>query len=344
MEAVFFMSLRKNDNCKLISRLTPGRLFNMLSLRLSFTWSQLIRKAVHAGMPGSLSIEPTTSCNLRCPGCHCGTGSFTRPRGKMDMALFRKIIDDAGPKLFYLLLYFQGEPFLHPELSEMISIAVSRRIYTATSTNGHFLDEKNTEMIIRSGLNRLIISVDGSTQESYEKYRVNGKLDKVIEGTALLKEARVKAGTKKPFIVWQFLVLRHNEHQIAEVRQMAEKAGVDRFEVKSAQLSPFENGNELMPENPKFSRYLQQYDGTYRIKNRLKNKCKRMWCSAVVTWDCKMVPCCFDKDAEYILGDLSSVSLKEVWKSDQYRQFRQRILDERKNITICNNCTEGLKI
>ena len=88
------------------------------------------------------------------------------------------MLDQLERSVFYINYYFQGEPFLHPDFLELIKETKRRKIYTATSTNAHFIDEQKAKDIVESGLDRMIISVDGLTQETYEQYRVHGKLKK----------------------------------------------------------------------------------------------------------------------------------------------------------------------
>jgi radical SAM protein with 4Fe4S-binding SPASM domain len=106
----------------------------------------------------------------------------------------------------------------------------------------------------------------------------------------------------------------------------------------------FENGNELIPTIDKYARYKQVSTGKYKIKNELLNHCWKLWHSAVITWDGKIVPCCFDKDAQHQLGDLNTKTFSEIWQSDLYNSFRSRILKSRKEIDICTNCSEGTKV
>ena len=118
----------------------------------------------------------------------------------------------------------------------------------------------------------------------------------------------------------------------------------DEVVFKTAQVYDFENGNPLIPENIKYSRYKKNCNGTYSIKNKLLNQCWRMWSSCVVTWDGIVVPCCFDKDAKHKLGDLKNQNFNELWESAKYQNFRQSILKSRKEIDICKNCSEGTKV
>ena len=295
-------------------------------------------------MPISISVEPTTSCNLRCPECPSGLRSFTRPTGMLQTPLFHSLIDQLAPTLSYLIFYFQGEPFLHPQLLDMVSYAASKKIYTATSTNAHYLTEDAAKKTVESGLDRLIISIDGSTQEVYESYRVGGNLDKVIEGTKNIIKAKRDLKSRTPHVIFQFLVVKPNEHQIDEVKRLGRTLGVDEVACKTAQIYDYKNGSEFIPSLNKYSRYSKNDDGTYAIKNGMSDHCWKMWNSCVITWDGKVVPCCFDKDAHFVLGDLNKNSFEDIWRGEKYNEFRSTLLRSRSEIEMCRNCTEGTKV
>ncbi len=331
------------DGYVYVKTLKVKRLLNALLIYGSYFLSKWTKKNHHKGLPIAVSLEPTTSCNLRCPECPSGLRSFTRPIGMLEPMLNKSLIDQLKSTLTYITYYFQGEPYLNPNFTKMVSYATQNKIYSATSTNGHYLTDKNCKETIESGLSRLIISIDGVNQESYAKYRVGGSLDKVISGTKNLVKWKKQTNSKTPFIIWQFIVFGHNEGEIEDVKKLAQKVGVDHLALKTAQVYNFEQGSDLLPKNPKYSRYLK--DGlAYKIKNGLLNHCWRMWHACVVTWDGRVVPCCFDKDGEYKLGNLSSQKFKSIWKSNEYQRFRTLILKSRKNIDICKNCSEGSKL
>jgi MoaA/NifB/PqqE/SkfB family radical SAM enzyme len=172
-----------NDSLNLFSKLTFRRAWNGSKVLSSYFISKWFKKPVQWGLPVSISFEPTTSCNLRCPECPSGLRAFTRPTGMLQKNFFKETIDQLHKQLLYLVFYFQGEPYLNPEFLDMVKYASSKKIYTATSTNAHYLNDENARRTIESGLDRLIISIDGTTQDVYEQYRVGGKLAKVLEGT-----------------------------------------------------------------------------------------------------------------------------------------------------------------
>lgn len=329
---------------QLLSKLRPRRVSNALKLLASYQYSRMTGTASISGLPLSISFEPTTSCNLRCPECPSGLRSFTRPTGMLSESLFKNVIDQLAPTLQYLTFYFQGEPFLHPGFLNMVRYASQKNIYTATSTNAHFLKSETAKATVESSLDRMIISVDGTTQDTYQSYRVGGSLDKVVEGAQQLVYWKNKLRSRTPHLVFQFLVVRPNEHQIPDIYALAKKIGVDEVVLKTAQIYDHENGSDLIPLQEKFSRYKKQENGKYTIKNNLENHCWKMWHSCVITWDGKVVPCCFDKDAHYVLGDVTKNSFAEIWNGLTYNQFRSTLLQSRNEIEMCKNCTEGTKV
>ncbi len=338
------MNNKLHDGLNFLSKLSYARIRNIWQLVSSYYLSRQRGLAKHRGMPMSLSLEPTTSCNLRCPECPSGLRSFTRPTGMLQDTLFKKVIDELQTTLVYLTFYFQGEPYLHPRFLDLVAYASAKKIYTATSTNGHYLHDENARKTVESGLDRLIISVDGTTQETYQQYRIGGKLEKVLEGTRNIIRWKQQLRSSTPHVVFQFLVVRPNEHQITAVHQLARELGVDEVALKTAQIYNYQQGSPLIPEQEQYARYRKKQDGSYAIKNQLLNHCWKMWHSCVVTWDGQVVPCCFDKDAQHTQGDLTQHSFEEVWKSQPYNRFRQQVLQSRDNIDMCRNCTEGMNI
>lgn len=332
------------DSVHIIKHVTFKRLVNLILLKLSYFFSRIFKKGICWGNPYALSIEPTTACNLACPECPSGLKQFSRPTGKLDLEFHKKMLESVGEQVFYVNYYFQGEPFLHPQFLEIIKEAKQHKIYTATSTNAHFIDREKAEEIVHSGLNRLIISIDGLTQKTYENYRINGKLEKVIEATKHLVDAKKMLKSTTPHLIFQFLVVKQNEHEAKEVFTLANELQVDEVRLKSAQLYDYQNGNPLIPDNEEYSRYIRTKKGTYVLKYKTGNHCWRMWSSSVLTWDGKVVPCCFDKDAQHVLGSVADSTFKNIWKNNQYQSFRTAVLTNRKTIDICQNCSEGAKV
>jgi radical SAM protein with 4Fe4S-binding SPASM domain len=333
-----------NDTLNLFSKFTLRRAWNAGKVLGGYFVSKWFNKPTQWGYPISVSFEPTTSCNLRCPECPSGLRAFTRPTGMLQQELFKKTIDEISRELLYLIFYFQGEPYLNPSFLDMVKYAHNKGIYTATSTNAHYLTDENARKTVESGLDRLIISIDGTTQDVYTQYRIGGNLEKVIQGAKNIVKWKKELNSKTPFVFFQFLVVKPNEHQIEDIKVLAKEIGVDQVRFKTAQVYDYEEGNRLIPTIDKYSRYQKNEDGTYKIKNKMGNHCWRLSHAPVITFDGLVVPCCFDKDAQHKLGDLKKQTFKELWHNDQYVKFRTQLKEGRKNIDICANCSEGTKV
>lgn len=332
------------DTLNLLRKLRLRRVWNMVLVWTSYQLTRLTKRPIQWGLPFTLSIEPTTACNLRCPECPSGLRNFTRPTGNLKADFFKKVMDEAHRDLMFLIFYFQGEPYINPDFLDMAAYASRKGIYTITSTNGHFLNDTNARRTVESGLNRLIISVDGTTQDVYENYRIGGNLEAVLQGARNVVKWKKALKASTPHLVFQFLVVRPNEHQIAAVYQLAAEIGIDEVKLKTAQVYDYENGNDLIPTIGRYARYHRNEDGTYSVKNKLLNHCWKLWHSCVITWDGMVVPCCFDKDANHPMGSLREASLNDIWHNADYAQFRKQLLKGRNQIDICTNCTEGCKV
>lgn len=311
-----------------------------MGCELSYLITIILRKDIVWGLPWSVSLEPTTSCNLQCPQCATGTGSLTRPKGTLNFESFKSIFGKAENHIFYLTLYFQGEPFLNNDIFKMIQYARKKRVFVSTSTNGHFITEEFAQSIIDSGLNKLIISIDGTTQESFTKYRKQGDLNTVNQGLKRLIEVKKSVNSITPHIEIQFIVFKHNEHEIDDIKKLSQLDGVDRVVLKTAQIIHEEECENLLPSNQKYSRYFKKLDGKFEVRKPLRNRCLRLRNTAVITWDGLIVPCCFDKDAAYSSGNILEKTFAEIYQSNNARNFRNRILNDRKSIEMCRNCSE----
>jgi len=294
-------------------------------------------------MPVSYSIEPTNHCNLKCPECPSGLGALTRPLGLLREENFKKIIDEIHKTGFYIQLFFQGEPYINKQLPQMITYAQKKKMYVSISTNGHFVNEKNVDQVLEHAPDKLIFSVDGLDEESYQLYRVGGTFEQADKGLRALINRKKELDLKKPFVEFQFIVMKQNEHQLDEVLAYGKDVGVDKVVFKTMQISSYENALKFLPENKKYRRYVVE-DQSFKIKGDTGNHCFALWRTSVITWDGRVVPCCFDKDAQNQIGIVNGKSFKEVWDSEQYRKFRGQILADRKSVDMCTNCTEGLKV
>jgi MoaA/NifB/PqqE/SkfB family radical SAM enzyme len=326
----------------LLTCLTPRRVWNLLCLGLSYALSVLLRRPVFFGMPFALTVEPTNLCNLRCPECPSGAGTLNRPLGSMSLDRFRAIVDSVRRHTWYLQLFFQGEPFLNRDLLAMMRHARARRMYVSLSTNAHFITRDNAAELLATGVDRLIVSLDGVTEESYRAYRVGGSFAKVRDALEALREAGREAGRGRTDLVLQFLVTRANEDEIPALRALAREYGA-RPVLKTMQVYSMAGAERFLPAERRYRRY-DIADGALVLRGALRNRCTQLWKRAVITWDGSVLPCCFDKSAEHPFGSILDADLPAVLRSSAARAFRRRVFTRRTDLPICTNCTEGVRI
>ncbi|HLP04126.1 MAG TPA: radical SAM/SPASM domain-containing protein [Paludibacter sp.] len=328
--------------CIFFRYLSFKKTVNFLKLLLSWLLSRSGRVLI-LHKPSFISVEPASYCNLKCPECPVGKAGPTSGNKKnIDPNLFRNLVDELKTTLLEVILYFQGEPFLNKDLAEMIRYAHDAKIHTTVSTNGQFINKNNARSIVSSGLDKLIVSIDGATQDVYEQYRVGGNLGKALDAVRQVVHWKKELHSATPIVEIQCIVLKTNEHQLAVMEQLAKDLQADRLKLKTAMLENFELGNRLMPTSDKFSRYKKDSSGKYRLKNRQPNHCWRLWSGAVVTASGEVLPCCFDKMSEHSFGNMKNSSFADCWQGKEATSFQKKILENRKGVDICRNCTSRL--
>ncbi len=305
------------------------------------------------GMPVHLQVEPSAHCNLACALCPVTKG-LDRLQGNMDLALFKKLLDETGDYVFTLLLWDWGEPFVNPRVFEMIAYAKAKGVKVISSTNGHlFTHVEQADQLIRSGLDTIIFAIDGVTQETYERYRQGGKLATALDGIRMVVARKKALGSRTPLVNFRFIVTAHNEHEIPQVKELVPRLGVDVLTLKT--LNPFlgdpyadreeanlEEGASQVPESAKYRRFKPERDG--EMPKRLRHSpCKHLWRNPSVHWDGTVCPCSFDPREKYSLGSLQSLSFREIWQGEAYRGLRRRFRFNWRAVPLCADCSYAYK-
>lgn len=323
-----------------IKVLTARKAINFIKLQFSYALSKIGIILFNQNSPFFISVEPANYCNLHCPECPVGNKTNNSPTHSLfDFKRYEKLVDELSPTLLHIIFYFQGEPLINKQLPKMIEYAHNARIYTSTSTNAQFLTTDLAKDLVLSGLDKLIVSVDGSTQETYETYRRGGKLEKALEGIKHIVAWKKKLSSPTPLVEIQFLVLKTNEHQLADMKILKKSVGADRLSFKTAQLYNYENGHPLMTTIKKHSRYKKNPNGLYELKANQPNRCWRLWNGAVVNSSGEVLPCCFDKSSAHSFGNINTGSFNKNWHNAKASDFRGKILQNRKQFEMCRNCT-----
>ncbi|HRX75892.1 MAG TPA: radical SAM/SPASM domain-containing protein [Candidatus Cloacimonadota bacterium] len=314
------------------------RLQSLIGIYSDYYRSLSTRKVRVQHYPPALMIEPTNICNLSCPLCPSGNGSLKRARGMMPLSVFQNIVDQVSKHTGMLILWNQGESFLNPDFYSMIEYASSRDLYTMASTNASL--ELDHRRIIQSGLSKIIVSMDGFSEDSYNNYRINGNYQLVLHNLQELMRSKRELGSKTPIVIWQFIIMKHNEHEIELVKQAARNMGIDKLEIKTVQIYS-KDDLQYLPSNHRLSRYRSQEDG-FELRTKLLNRCRRLWTQPVINWDGELSICCYDKDLSFRIGNLKDSNFWGLWTGDAMNRMRQNVLLNRAAYPICRNCGEGI--
>jgi len=332
--------------------------FHNVPLKKILNWirveASILRKPEQPwGWPTHLQLEPTNTCNLRCALCPVTEG-MNRPRGSMDFSLFKKLIDEIGDYLFLILLWDWGEPFNNPCVYDMISYTKQKGIKIVSSTNGHlFAQVEHADKVIQSGLDTLIVAMDGMSQETYEPYREKGKLETMLKGIQTIVARKRALNSKGPLINLRFIAMKHNEHEIPNLKDFAKSLGVDALTIKT--LNPHANDsyslkrsvtdeedNKFLPSDYSYRRFKYAPDGkTYiRVKN---NPCKNLWNDPTIHWNGVVCPCTYDYDEKYVFGDLKLDTFRDIWFGAAYCKMRRQFHRDWKKLNFCCECSFAYK-
>jgi MoaA/NifB/PqqE/SkfB family radical SAM enzyme len=319
---------------------TLRRFWNLIINSLSYLLSIIFKKVIIWGYPHALMIEPTNFCNLQCPLCPSGIDLLTRERGYMSLEMFKEVVDSIYKHTYMLILWNQGEPFLHKDIVEMIKYATEKKLFTMLSTNANVMPAANE--LIEAGLDFLIISIDGTTQETYDKYRKNGSIEKVKTNLSVLIKTKKEMKSKTPITAMQFIIMKHNQHEIEDIKTLANQLETDILAFKTLQIYNNEDIEKYLPTDEKHRRYYIDKDKEQQFQIPVfKNRCYRIWAQPVINWNGEMSVCCFDKDAIFKIGNIKTTSFHKLFHSENFNKFRQTVLKDRKKINICCNCGEG---
>ena len=316
-----------------------SRIINLLRCYWNYALSLFGLVRISHG-PLFVSVEPAAVCQLRCPECPVGQRLEVRGlevRGLMPMDLFRRVLEEAKETAFTMQFYFQGEPLLNKDLPQMIREAHETGLYTIVSTNAQALTREMAQALVAAGLSRIIISMDGLTQETYGAYRIGGDLEKTKAALRFLREAKESRAKSRESIEieLQCLRLKSNEGDWKAFRQQYKALGADRLVFKTAQLYDYRHGHPLMPTEPRYRRYAKGADGLYHRK-KLHRGCLRVWSGVVVTTDGEVLPCCYDKAHAHAYGNIRSASLRTLFAGETAQTFRRAALHEQPE--ICKEC------
>jgi radical SAM protein with 4Fe4S-binding SPASM domain len=300
------------------------------------------------GYPITLQLEPSSLCNLRCTLCPVTYG-LDRSSGLMNLKIFKEIIDTIGDYLFMIVMFNWGEPFVNPAIYDMIAYAKKNNIGVISSSNAHaFAKKENADKLIESGIDVIAVAIDGIKQETYERFRDTGCLETALEGVRNLVAAKHAMSSKIPLINLRFIPMKHNEHEIPELKRLANTLDVDVLSIKT--LNPYGCYSDEISEDPAYydksltknERYHRfKYDGNTTNRHRISRKppCIKLWDCMTICWNGDVCLCAFDYKNRFLIGNIVTDSIQNVWNSSNLRSMRRQFRKDYKKIQLCKNCT-----
>ena len=303
-------------------------------------------------LPVSFVIGPSTVCNLKCPLCPTGIGLLRQEKGFLSLKMYKKILKQI-PSMRRVSLFNWGESFLNPEILDIIKFTSENNIFSTIHTNFSFTkDYSFFTRLAESGLNRLSVSLDGASRDTYSKYRIGGDFDLVYDNLVTLIGAKKETGSKLPRISLQFIVHHYNESELEKARKMARDLGIlfsaipidlneshPDFSLKD-NLTDLKK--EWLPANNKFKdkKYLGE-----KIKPHSDLFCYYLFSQPVITHDGNVYPCCKLTDENSAFGNINYEPFEDIWNNESFTAARN-LFSKRKNQdqsidTICHHCQCG---
>ena len=320
-----------NNNSSLwyfyFKKLSFHRAFNSFLVIISYCLSKASGKVFLWGQPIVFTIEPSSVCQLSCPECLCGQGKIVRDSTFVDVVLFKKIIHQIKRKSSIVNLFFQGEPFLHPQIFDLIKVVHDSGLVSVISTNAQGVTNEMVARIINSNLDVLIVSVDGDSQDIFEKYRKGGHFESMV---TTMKDLVAEKKSKKSSLslIAQCLITKDTEPNLDKIKRWTKEIGF-KFKSKSIQIYSSKDQNELLP-SALFNRY--------KSPRKKSNSCMRLWTHMVILSDGRAVPCCMDKNGNHFFCNMKNQSLENVLESANRKVFVSSVSTNRSMIDICQNC------
>jgi MoaA/NifB/PqqE/SkfB family radical SAM enzyme len=312
----------------------------LLNLAVVEFQRRFLRSARLFGYPYWMVVGVTSSCQLECPGCPKGLRLPDHRRKRaMSEKEFERVIDQVKPYVFNVAFNAWGEAFLNKQIFKMIRYAAAQNIGTLVSANLNDLPKNGAEQVVQSGLERLVVSVDGTTQESYARYRINGNLERVLENMRAIVAERRRQGSVLPHIAWQFLLFDHNQDEVDRARELAKEIGVDEIYFMSA-------GNRY--NDPRFDTRLRDdvAEKYYKENQAVEAACARPWYFMEINSDGGVSPCCdieaYDGSDDF--GNLLTTPLKKIWNNEKYKESRKLFQVKGYKPKVDSVCTDCYRV
>lgn len=293
--------------------------------------------------PAHLTVETTSSCQLRCPVCPIPTD--VDRRGNFPIELFKMLLSQVHWRLDTMYFGWSGEPLLNKQVHTMVRLAADRGFKTHMNTNG-MLVGRFAEEILDSGLDFIGIDLDGMDQETLVNYRVKGSWQEIMDGVKRLTDLKRVRACATPMVSLQMIVMKQTESQIDDFVKLGSRLGADQVFLKSfnvdlgnwmSEADHQKMADRFLPSNPIYSRYVVEQGRLSVRPEIMKAKCPEAHGGMTILQNGDAVLCCLDFKANHILGNILKTPLDEIWRSDAYRKIRKAV--DARSLDLCKTCT-----
>ena len=295
------------------------KLIRYVNSRMAY--NNLVNNRITSKFPPLIQIETTSICNFRCIMCYQSDSTFSKKSsghmGSMSFELYKKIIDESEGNVELITFASRGEPTLNVHFYKMLDYAKDKFVGTKINTNASMLNEKRINEILSSDIQTIVFSVDSATKEEYEKIRVRGNFDQVLNNINMF--------------------IRIKEKNYSNSKIISRLSGV-----KTGQNQKIEDLKKTFGEYVdavSFVDYTPWEDIYNNSKNNITSSCGELWRRIFIWWDGKVNPCDFDYKSKLSGWNLNEMSIEEIWNSKYYNNLREKhMAGLRKELEPCSRC------
>ncbi len=300
---------------------SPAKVLNLIKIKIS----TLFRLERSLGFPINILIEPTRNCNYACPQCPRQGFSEMKSLDKMELSLgeFKHIMAQIGKYILTVRLWHFGEPLLNKDLPAIVKVAKQYRIFTATSSNCSLLNKELSGELIDAGLDYLLVSINAATAVTYRELTLTDNFQKVKDNLKYFQELKRERKSRRPFLNLQFIVMKNNFAEIAQMKKLSEYIGANKLSFKHIAFKREELGVE---------------DGKYKFCVENAGFCSLPFEESVISANGEVTPCAPDYRNQYSMGNIFKNDYRIIWNNEKYRNFRKSVKEDLDGIDICQNC------
>jgi len=289
--------------------------------------NRLTRRPIPS-FPRTLQIQTFTGCNADCIFCPYGSTYETQPKGKMPPELFRKIIDEAaGHDVRRISPYLMNEPLMDRDLFDKVRY-INETIPSCkvvVTSNGHFLTPPVVDRLLEmgDGIHELYISFQGIDRVSYEQtMRGNMDFERTLANVDHFLETQRSRGLERPKL-WITMV----DTSVIDARKAV---AYWRSRGVASKYTTLENRGGNIKDAETFSRTRAMSHYT---------SCTRLFKQGYIMFNGDLVLCCVDYSREQVLGNISTMSIHDVWNGPVAKEIRRRYLArEFGALPLCGRC------